>query len=122
VARWIVVVSTAYCLSGTMADGTGVRWGSVASNQYPLGTVLEVAPAPAGRRRWTVRDRIGWGTQLDFWNGSCTSARGWGRHTVRIRRWRRPHLIGAVRGTPVLELRPSSTPARRCCRPQEIWG
>jgi hypothetical protein len=71
VLRWIAVTSTAYCLGGTMADGTGVRWGSVASNQYPLGTVMEVTPAPTGRRRWIVRDRIGWGTQLDFWAPTC---------------------------------------------------
>ena len=120
--RWIVVVSTAYCLSGQMADGSGVRWGSVASNQYPLGTVLEVTPAPAGRRRWTVRDRIGWGTQLDFWHGSCAAARSWGRRAVRIRRWHhRPRrLEGRLLGRPILSLRPASVPADRCCRPQEI--
>lgn len=119
--RWIVVTSTAYCLSGTMADGTGVRWGSVASNQFPLGTVLEVTPALAGRRRWTVRDRIGWGTQLDFWAPSCQIARGWGRRPVRIRRWRRPHLVGTVKRARAIRGLPSlSVPAARCCRPHEI--
>jgi hypothetical protein len=86
-----------------MADGSGVRWGSVASNRFPLGTVLEVDPAPAGRRRWIVRDRIGWGTQLDFWAPTCGSA---SQGTV---------LSPAVRG-----LKPSSAPAARCCRPHEI--
>jgi hypothetical protein len=104
-----------------MADGSGVRWGSVASNRFPLGTVLEVDPAPAGRRRWIVRDRIGWGTQLDFWAPTCGSASQWGRRTVRIRRWhRRPHLQGTVLSPAVRGLKPSSAPAARCCRPHEI--
>ncbi len=92
-ARLLAVVSTAYCLSGVMADGTGVRAGSVASNRYPLGTVLEVTPAPAGRRRWIVRDRIGWGTELDFWLPTCAAARTWGRRVVRLRPWRAATLI-----------------------------
>ena len=119
-ARWVVVVSTAYCLSGTMSDGSGVRWGSVASNQYPLGTALEIRPAPVRRRRWIVRDHIGWGTQLDFWHPSCAGARSWGRRTVRVRRWHRPRLVGSLRGQPIPELRSVSVPAGRCCRPHEI--
>lgn len=109
---WLAVVSTAYCLSGTMADGTGVRWGSVASNQYPLGTVLEVRPAPAGQRRWVVRDRIGWGTQLDFWMPSCGAALGWGRRTVRIRRWvprPRPQYRARWRPRKTVKLPPAIT-------------
>jgi hypothetical protein len=120
VLRWIAVTSTAYCLGGTMADGTGVRWGSVASNQYPLGTVMEVTPAPTGRRRWIVRDRIGWGTQLDFWAPSCASLRSgdggpfasgagtaaptcWGRSCPRpsvastLHRHPRPDVVGRTR-------------------------
>jgi 3D (Asp-Asp-Asp) domain-containing protein len=97
--RLLAVVSTAYCLSGTMADGSGVRAGSVASNHHPLGTRLVITPAPYRRRYWVVRDRIGWGTELDFWLPTCGRALGWGRRTVRIRRWRRPHLVGTVRGS-----------------------
>jgi 3D (Asp-Asp-Asp) domain-containing protein len=95
-ATAIAVSSTSYCLHGTMADGTGVRAGSVAHNGYRLGTRLTISPAPGGRRRWVVRDRIGWGTELDFWQPSCSAAIAWGRRTVRIRRgWhRRRHLIG----------------------------
>jgi len=97
---WVAVVSTAYCLTGTMADGTGVRAGSVASNQYPLGTVLEVRPSPSGRRLWVVRDRIGWGTELDFWVSSCARAIAWGRRTVRVRvgwpKRRKPVRVGKV--------------------------
>lgn len=86
--HWVIVVSTAYALTGPMADGSLTRHGSVASNHYPLGTVLEVRPAPLGRRLWVVRDRIGWGTELDFWLPSYRRALGWGRRVVRVRRAR----------------------------------
>jgi 3D (Asp-Asp-Asp) domain-containing protein len=90
--------STAYCLQGTMADGSYTRPGSVAHNGYRLGTHLWISPSPTGRRRFVVRDRIGWGTQLDFWTPSCAAARAWGRRTVRVRvGWRRHRLIGSVR-------------------------
>lgn len=95
-AGWIAVVSTAYCLGGTMADGTPVRAGSVANNFLPLGTRVTVTASPTQRRRFVVRDRIGWGTQLDFWTPSCTRARAWGRRTVRLHvGW--PHKIGRAR-------------------------
>jgi 3D (Asp-Asp-Asp) domain-containing protein len=82
--------STAYCLHGTMADGSSTRAGSVAHNGYRLGTHLTITPSPTGRRRFVVRDRIGWGTQLDFWTSSCGEAIAWGRRTVRVRvGWRR---------------------------------
>ena len=101
----IAVVSTAYCLGGTMADGSHVRSGSVAQNSYSLGTHLEITPSPTGRRRFTVRDRIGWGTELDFWLPSCRAAMAWGRRTVRIRvGWRPRHWWWSevVRMTPIL--------------------
>lgn len=69
-----------------MADGTPVRAGSVASNQYPLGTHLIVSHSPTGRHHFVVRDRIGWGTELDFWVPTCSQAYAWGRRTVRIRK------------------------------------
>lgn len=77
--------STAYCLNGTMADGTWTRAGSIAHNGYALGTRLTIWPSPDGRRRFVVRDRIGWGTPLDFWTPSCASAIAWGRRTVHVR-------------------------------------
>lgn len=82
----IATSSTAYCLQGRMADGTYVRAGSIAHNGYPLGTHVTVSPSPTGRRHFVVRDRIGWGTQLDFWLGSCAAARSWGRRTVHVLR------------------------------------
>lgn len=85
----LALSSTSYCLHGTMADGSWTRHGSVASNVYPLGARITVRPPFFGRRHFTVRDRIGWGSQLDFWSPSCRVARLWGRRTVHVRRgWR----------------------------------
>jgi hypothetical protein len=78
--------STSYCLHGRMADGTATRPGSAASNRHPLGTVILLdRPGPGGRRRWTIRDRIGWGSELDLWAPSCAQSRAWGRRFVRYR-------------------------------------
>ena len=57
----------------------------VANNFLPLGTKITVTASPTSRRRFVVRDRIGWGTQLDFWVPSCAQAIAWGRRTVRLR-------------------------------------
>lgn len=76
--------STSYCLSGSMADGSQVRRGSVAMNRHPLGTRIRLVGATFnGRRRFVVRDRIGHSSELDFWSESCATARAWGRRTVR---------------------------------------
>lgn len=92
----VPTTSTAYCLRGTMADGTWTRPASIAHNGYPLGTRVTVWPSPTGRRRFIVRDRIGWGTTLDFWQPTCSSALRWGRRTVHVRRgwwtWRLSHV------------------------------
>jgi 3D (Asp-Asp-Asp) domain-containing protein len=84
-ASAIAVISTAYCLTGTMSDGSYTRPGSVASNDYPLGTHLIVSNSPTKRKHWIVRDHIGWGTQLDFWVPTCWQARQWGRRAVHIK-------------------------------------
>lgn len=79
--------STAYslCSSGTvMADGTRVRAGSVASNRHALGTRVEVLDGPAAGR-YTVRDRIGRGSELDIWMASCSGAIAYGRRVVGVR-------------------------------------
>lgn len=87
-AEAMTVGSTSYCLQGTMADGSYTRWGSVASNLHPLGTRIKVTRPRGGffgMKRFVVRDRIGWGSQLDFWHASCAGSRAWGRRTVRYR-------------------------------------
>lgn len=85
--------STAYCLRGTMADGTYTRHRSVAMNRHPLGTRIYVLGrgGPNGLRRFIVRDRIGYGSEMDFWRPSCSLARAWGRRNVSYKiGWARP--------------------------------
>ncbi len=91
-AAALLANSTSYCLSGTMADGTQVRDRSVAMNSLPLGSKIKLTKNSFfGRRIFYVRDRIGHGSQLDFWSPSCSRSRKWGRRNVRyivIRRGR----------------------------------
>jgi hypothetical protein len=82
--------STAYCLRGRMSDGTYTRYGSAASNRHPLGTRIRLRRrGPGGVRTWVIRDHIGWGSELDFWQPSCSAARAWGRRFVTYRVVRR---------------------------------
>lgn len=83
--RLLAVVTTSYCLLGTMADGSYTRAGSAANNTLPLGTHITVDPPFLGRRRWVVRDRIGWGTELDLWAPSCALSRTFGRRQTTMR-------------------------------------
>jgi len=78
------VSSTAFCQSGTTASGQQTRAGTVASNSYPLGTVLHVSDSPTGPGDFTVTDRIGSGSQLDFFVNSCSAARAYGRRSVTV--------------------------------------
>lgn len=71
-----------------MADGTQTRNRSAAHNGLPLGTRIRLVgrkAGPGGIRKYVIRDRIGWGTQLDLWTGSCHTALAFGRTTVRFR-------------------------------------
>ncbi len=107
----VPTTSTAYCLHGTMADGSYTRAGSIAHNGYPLGTRVTVWPSPTGARRFVVRDRIGWGTQLDFWLPTCAQALAWGRRTVHVRLgWKNRHVDVLVPASP---LPPKSDHVRR---------
>lgn len=82
--RGVVVESTAYCLTGTMANGQRAHRGAVAANRWPLGTRLRVTPSPVGELV-TVEDRIGHGSELDFaMPGDCAAARQWGRRAVTV--------------------------------------
>lgn len=77
--------STAYCLQGTMADGSYTRTGSIAMNSLPLGSIIRLHRSnwgPNGRRTFHVRDRIGYGSELDFWVPTCSAAYQWGRRRV----------------------------------------
>jgi len=93
---WQRATSTAYCpgSSGTItAAGTRTRAGAVAMNGLRLGTIVRVTSSPLpGRRLYQVTDRVGWGSQLDFWVPSCATARAWGRRitSYRVVGWERP--------------------------------
>lgn len=79
------VVSTAYCETGRMANGENTYIGAVAGNLWPLGTVLEVSDSPYGPGLFTVADRIGSGSELDFATpGDCSTAIQWGRRPVTV--------------------------------------
>lgn len=82
----IAVSSTAYCLRGGMADGTHTRPGAAASNRHPLGTRIRLERRALGRRHFRVTDRIGHGTELDLWTGSCSAAVRYGRRRA-VYRW-----------------------------------
>lgn len=76
-----------------MADGTYTRSRSAASNMLPLGTKIRIRgkqTGPRGMRRYVVRDRIGYGTSLDLWTNSCSTARSFGRRSVSFKiGWKR---------------------------------
>lgn len=92
VASILTLSSTSYCLTGTMADGSRTRAHSVAMNTLPLGTEIRLVKPKHfyGVRRFWVRDRIGHGSQIDFWHRSCGTSLRWGRKNVTIRVVKRP--------------------------------
>lgn len=78
--------STCYALRGTMADGSYTRHRSVAMNNLPLGSKIRLTGRSFyGYRIFYVRDRIGWGSELDFWSASNSTCTSWGRRTVTYR-------------------------------------
>jgi len=62
-------------------------------NRHALGTRIKLRAVYQGGRlvahnvrgltMFTVRDRIGWGTELDFWSPDCNWSRLFGRKTVK---------------------------------------
>lgn len=77
-----------------MANGNGVHWGAVASNRHPLGTRIYLTGTSFfGMRRFVVEDRIGSGSELDFWASSCSTSLAWGRRYVTYRiGWPKPKV------------------------------
>jgi hypothetical protein len=66
-----------------MADGSYTRPGSAAMNGVRLGAHIRLTGRSFfGLRRFTIRDRIGYGTRLDLWHSSCSASRAWGRRWV----------------------------------------
>ncbi len=76
-----------------MADGSPTSFGSVAMNILPLESEIKVVKPKNGffgRTIFVVRDRIGYGSQLDFWTPSESDCIDhWGRKTVEIQVIRR---------------------------------
>lgn len=67
-----------------MADGHQTHVGAVAGNLWPLGTVLRVEGGKHDGSLVTVEDRIGWGSQLDFFAPSCSEAWSYGREEIEV--------------------------------------
>jgi len=87
------VNATSYCLHGQMADQSYTRERSAASNSLPLGTKIRLVgrAGPGGLRLYVIRDRIGYGTELDLWTDSCADARAFGRRNLRFKiGWSKP--------------------------------
>lgn len=79
-----VVSSTAFCLTGTMANGQRVFAGAVAMNGEPFGSRWRVVDTG---RVYVVADRIGHSSQFDIaMPGDCAGAIRYGRRTIRIER------------------------------------
>lgn len=78
----ITVSATAYCLTGTMANGEQVYEGAVAANAWPFGTRLY---AHELGQTFTVADRIGHGSDVDIaMPGRCDDAIAFGRRTLTV--------------------------------------
>jgi len=59
--------------------------GEVASNQFPLGTKIMLDHPVFGHREYVVLDRIGYGSELDFYNPSEAACDEYGREEVGFR-------------------------------------
>lgn len=65
-----------------MADGKQTYIGAVASldRSIPFGTVIYIP----GRGNFVVEDRVGWGSDFDIYDPSCSSADNWGRRHLAV--------------------------------------
>ena len=81
------VDSTAYCLSGAMANGQRAHTGAAAMNGVPLGTKFRVKTGPLRGEVFTVKDRVGHGSEFDIaMPDRCSAASRYGRRVINIRR------------------------------------
>ena len=79
--------STAYCLTGTMANGQKVYRGAAAMNGVPLGSRWRVSGGPFSGSVFTVADRIGHSSGFDIaMPGDCAAAMRYGRHSITVSR------------------------------------
>jgi 3D (Asp-Asp-Asp) domain-containing protein len=79
------VTSTCYDQGTITASGAGVFVGEVANNMFPLGTRIYLDRPVFGLREFVVDDRIGWGSQLDFYYPSASVCDQYGREQIGFR-------------------------------------
>lgn len=89
----IIVTTTAYSSTPDQTDdtpfitasGTNVRWGVVAANFLPIGTLLRI-PDYYGEQIFVVEDRMNtrYDYRLDIWMETRTEAKQWGIRNVRV--------------------------------------
>jgi 3D (Asp-Asp-Asp) domain-containing protein len=82
VPHWHYVSSTCYAQAGITASGIHTYVGEVAMDSVPLGTHIELSRPVFGRRRFTVLDRIGSGSELDVFNPSEDECLRYGRQRI----------------------------------------
>jgi 3D (Asp-Asp-Asp) domain-containing protein len=81
------VESTAYCLTGYMANGQRTHTGAAAMNGVPLGTKFRIRTGPLKGEVMVVKDRVGSGSDFDIaMPDRCSRAYRYGRRTINIRR------------------------------------
>lgn len=85
VRHTLTVVTTAYCLRGTMRNGMQTHHGAVATDPsvIPLGTRLRIVGLSG---EYYASDTGGgvWGNHVDIWMDSCEAAIQWGRQTREV--------------------------------------
>lgn len=79
------VDSTSYCQGGITASGVNAYWGEVANNFLPLTTLIKFDHPYLGKSYFRIMDHIGYGSQLDVFQPSCTSALDYGRREIGFR-------------------------------------
>lgn len=78
------LTSTAYCLTGKMANGKQVHDGAAASNKF-FGKRLRLKSGPLAGKEVTVEDRHAKGsTELDIWMADCELALEYGRKHIEV--------------------------------------
>lgn len=80
----LVVLVTAYCLSGTTASGVPVQPGAVAVDPRVIPMYSHLRIPGYGRGRALDTGSAVKGRHIDVWMRSCSAARRWGVRRVRI--------------------------------------
>lgn len=82
--RFIHVLVTAYCLSGTTASGTHVAPGTVAVDPAVVRLHTRLYIPGYGRGRALDTGGAIKGYRMDVWFASCARARWWGVRRLRV--------------------------------------